>query len=172
MIRYIYTDGAHSSSSNYGGWAIVYTMGNLLNFHSGYEYDTTNNRMELTAVIAALQLLKARPSNAIIYTDSAYIANCISQRWYYKWQNNNWLTAKKTPVINKDLWEQLIDLYNYVNLGATVQIQKVSGHSGEKLNELADYYAVQARIQGAKEHEKQSKATENINTHSNSSREC
>ena len=58
MIRYIYTDGAHSSSTNYGGWAIVYTIGNTINSHSGFEYDTTNNRMELTAVIAALQLFQ------------------------------------------------------------------------------------------------------------------
>ena len=154
MIRYIYTDGAHSSSTNYGGWAIVYTIGNTINSHSGFEYDTTNNRMELTAVIAALQLLKACPSDAIIYTDSAYISNCISQKWYEKLRANNWKTTNKTPVLNKDLWEQLLDLYSYVNLGATVQIQKVSGHSGDKLNELADYYAVQARIQGAKDHEK------------------
>lgn len=156
MLKYIYTDGAHSSSTNYGGWAIVYTIGNSINFHSGYEYDTTNNRMELTAVIRALELLKARPSNAIIYTDSAYIANCISQRWYINWEKNGWRTAKKTPVLNQDLWNKLLELYHYVNLGATVEIKKVSGHTGEKLNELADFYAVEARIKGAEENERKS----------------
>lgn len=169
MIRYIYTDGAHSSSTNYGGWAIVYTVGNSINSYSNYEYDTTNNRMELTAVIRALELLKAQPSDTIIYTDSAYIANCISQRWYINWKNNGWRTAKKTPVLNQDLWEKLLDLYNYVNLGATVEIKKVSGHSGDKLNELADYYAVKAREQGAKENENKSETTKNFNTYTNSS---
>ena len=98
MIQYIYTDGAHSSSTNYGGWAIVVPFGNSINIYYNYEYDTTNNRMELTAVIQALQYLKARPNNAIIYTDSAYIANCISQKWYINWANNGWRTSKKTPV--------------------------------------------------------------------------
>ena len=169
MINYIYTDGAHSSATNFGGWAIVYTCGNSINSYSGYEYNTTNNRMELTAVIKALQLLKINPNNAIIYTDSAYIANCISQRWYINWANNGWRTAKKTPVLNQDLWNELLNLYHYVNLGATVEIKKVQGHSGEALNELADYYAVKAREQGAKENENTIQTTSNTYTYTNSS---
>ena len=150
----LYTDGAHSSSTNYGGWAVVYTINNTLNSHSGFEYDTTNNRMELTAIIMALQIIRARPYDAVIYTDSAYISNCFAQKWYEKWRKNNWKTSKKTDVLNQDLWQQILKLYEELNTYVSVQIKKVDGHAGNKLNELADYYAVQARIQGAKENDK------------------
>ena len=167
----IYTDGAYSSSSTVGGWAIVIPFDNSINICRNHEYNTTNNRMELTAVIEALKYLKSRPSNAVIYTDSAYIANCISQKWYITWANNGWRTSKKTPVLNKDLWNELLDLYHYVNLGAFVEIKKVSGHNGEYLNELADTYAVLARTEGADKYENK-QTNENINIDSDTSRKC
>lgn len=151
----IYTDGAHSSSTNVGGWSYVFTLGGTIYMHSGYELDTTNNRMELLAVLKALKHIQSLNTDAIIYTDSAYIANCFAQNWYVKWRNNGWLTSKKTAVLNKDLWENILSAYEELNIDRNVKIQKVSGHAGDKLNELADYHAVQARIQGAKENEKQ-----------------
>lgn len=150
----IYTDGAHSSSTNVGGWSFVLTVSGNIFHYSDYELNTTNNRMELLAVLNALRHVNALKTNATIYTDSAYISNCFAQRWYDKWQTNGWKTSKKTPVLNQDLWEQILELYSTLNLTHNIEIKKVSGHSGDDLNELADHYAVQARIEGAKANEK------------------
>lgn len=160
----IYTDGAYSSSSEVGGWALVaVSETDLKNSHSefnyqtsGYESNTTNNRMELYALLMALYLVYDlehdrspiyRHITATIYTDSAYIANCFKDKWYEKWQLNGWKTSKRTPVLNQDLWEKI--LYCYGLLKTVVTIQKVEGHSGNQWNELADQLAVKARTLGA-----------------------
>jgi ribonuclease HI len=146
----IYTDGACSGNPGPGGYAGILMYNGFEKTISGGDENTTNNRMELTAVIAAMKLLKCSPSDAIIYTDSAYIYNCINQKWYEKWKANGWRTANKTPVLNQDLWEEFLNLLNYLQSYNQIEIKKVQSHSGVQLNELADYYAVTAREEGAK----------------------
>lgn len=140
-MRLYYTDGSASTKTKAGGWAVVCVQNNhelMRRFSS--EKDTTNNRMELKAVIFAL---KNAPSDeeCIVYTDSAYIANCIKQKWYEAWENRGWYTSKKTPVLNQDLWEKLVYYYREKN----IKIEKVPGHQGYKWNEMADSLAVYAR---------------------------
>jgi len=99
--------------------------------------NTTNNRMELTACIMALGELKRTDVKIRMYSDSAYIVNCINNRWYQKWEKNGWKTAKKEPVENRDLWEKLL---NYVKK-LDIEFIKVKGHAGIELNERADELA-------------------------------
>lgn len=156
MTINIYTDGAHSSATNVGGWAIIVTQNDQhIGQISDYEYDTTNNRMELKAILEALKLtrqgLSELSETISIHTDSAYISNCFAQGWYKLWRNNGWKTAKRTAVANQDLWEEILSWYEAT---PNVQICKVSGHSGNSFNELADQLAVSARIRGAEERKK------------------
>lgn len=164
MVIQIYTDGAYSSKTNIGGWALISVPESVSNnnelykfYHqdSGWEKDTTNNRMELYAMAKALQYARGLLSYAdnnvqhiTIYTDSAYIANAFRDKWFNKWRNNGWKTSKKTPVLNQDLWEVILSHYELNEYYIT--IEKVSGHAGNKWNELADQLAVTARIIGAK----------------------
>lgn len=147
----IYTDGAHSSKTNIGGWAYVLVTGETSEQHAyGSEYNTTNNRMELTALLRAMQYVDNLPNADElnhIYTDSAYIANCFAEKWYKKWRENGWVSASRTPVKNKDLWEQILELYE---TGSFI-IEKVNGHSDVLYNNLADKYAVYAREHPDKE---------------------
>lgn len=141
----IYTDGAQSSSTLAGGWAIVITDKNnvFLNSQCAMVPNTTNNRMELQAVLAALRFIYYHTTEpSTIYTDSAYIANCFKDKWYEKWQVNGWKTAAKKPVLNKDLWEEILDLYSKL---PSITIAKVAGHANNYYNELADKLAVEAR---------------------------
>jgi ribonuclease HI len=103
----------------------------------GGDYNTTNQRMELTACIKALEQIKTNTIPIDVYTDSAYIVNCIHQGWYKKWQINGWKAADKRPVENRDLWERLIAFINSFN----IKFYKVEGHSGVELNERADMLA-------------------------------
>lgn len=143
-----YTDGACSTNGTWNGGAAIVVLNND-NEQVCTEYtnakNTTNNQMELTAVIMALQYIinnsKEKEKN-IIYTDSAYIYNCINQKWYIKWRQNGWLTSKKTPVENRGLWEQLLTFYEKCDI---IIIEKVKGHSGNEYNEKADTLAVYAR---------------------------
>lgn len=155
----IYTDGAHSSKTNVGGWAIVIPTQHETPSYIAYgdwEFETTNNRMELTAVLKALDYIYSRwcyePyssqfEGATIYTDSAYISNCFKDGWYKVWRNNGWKTSKRASVANQDLWEWI--LY-YYELLPNITITKVSGHSNNTYNNIADKYAVQYRETGAK----------------------
>lgn len=107
----IYTDGACSGNqfrTNTGGWGAILVSGNKRKEIFGGEKDTTNNRMELTACIMGLRELKREDVVVRLYSDSAYIVNCINNKWYIKWEKNGWKTAKKEPVENKDLWEELL----------------------------------------------------------------
>ena len=144
----IYTDGACSTNGTWDGGAAIVVLSND-NIEICTEYtnskNTTNNQMELTAVIMALQYIinnsKEKEKN-IIYTDSAYIYNCINQKWYIKWRQNGWITSKKTPVENRGLWEKLLTFYEKCDI---INIEKVKGHSGDEYNEKADKLAVYAR---------------------------
>ncbi|HAF17100.1 MAG TPA: ribonuclease HI, partial [Peptococcaceae bacterium] len=105
----IYTDGACSGNPGPGGWAAVLLYNEHKKEISGREESTTNNRMELMAVIQALKQLKT-PCKVNLYSDSAYIINAFQKKWLEKWQRNGWKTAGKEPVANRDLWEELLHL--------------------------------------------------------------
>ncbi len=109
----IYTDGACSgnqSEKNKGGWGCVLEYNGHRKELSGAEPDTTNNRMELTALIEGLSALKEKGLELRIFSDSSYLVNCFKNRWYENWQRNGWKTASRAPVENRDLWARLIEL--------------------------------------------------------------
>ncbi|MFW6029699.1 MAG: ribonuclease H family protein [Halanaerobiales bacterium] len=147
----IYTDGAcsHNKKGNWSGGYGVYVDGYPEYTTYGYDINTTNNKMELTALLKALEIIDK--GNFIhqdinIYTDSAYIYNCIKQGWYIKWRKNGWETAKHKPVKNKKLWQQILSLYEKYN---NINIVKVKGHSNVVGNIKADQLAVKGRDEAA-----------------------
>ena len=133
----IYTDGACSGNPGKGGWGAVLVYGNNEKEISGSDADTTNNRMELTAVIEALSILK-EPCNITLTTDSKYVCDAINKEWVYSWRNNNWKKADKKPALNVDLWEKLLKLLEIHN----VSFIWVKGHNGHPYNERCDALAV------------------------------
>lgn len=133
----IYTDGACSGNPGKGGWGAVLVYGNNEKEISGAADDTTNNRMELTAVIEALNALK-EPCNVTLTTDSKYVCDAVNQQWVYSWRKNGWKKADKKPALNIDLWEQLLKLLDI----HTVTFNWVRGHNGHPYNERCDTLAV------------------------------
>jgi ribonuclease HI len=131
----IYTDGACSGNPGPGGWGVVLQYGSAVKELHGSEPLTTNNRMELTAVISALEALK-RPVRVTLYTDSTYVLNGVT-KWLPGWQRNGWLTAGKKPVKNVDLWQRLAAAM----ARHEVTWQWVKGHNGDPGNERADELA-------------------------------
>ncbi|MFU0801390.1 MAG: ribonuclease HI [Xylanivirga thermophila] len=142
----IYTDGACSGNPGPGGWAAVLIYNNIKKEISGYEKDTTNNRMELLAPIKALSILN-QPCDVNIYTDSAYVFNAFDKAWLQKWQKNGWKTSSKQPVQNKELWEQLITFANIHN----IKWIKVKGHSDNEINNRCDELARNAISENKKD---------------------
>lgn len=135
----IYTDGACSGNPGPGGWAAVLRYQGNQKEISGGEARTTNQRMEIMAVYQALAHLK-RPSEVIVYSDSAYVVNCFKQKWYVGWQKRGWVNSKGDPVANRDLWEALLQ-----EVGRhRVRFDKVKGHAGVDLNERCDQLAREA----------------------------
>ncbi len=132
----IYTDGACSGNPGPGGWGAILAYRGREKEISGYEAQTTNNRMELTAAAEALKLLK-EPCRVKLYSDSAYLVNGFSQNWIAGWQRNNWKNSKKEPVQNKDLWQTLIDLSEKHEITWI----KVKGHSDNEKNNRCDALA-------------------------------
>lgn len=132
----IYTDGACSGNPGIGGWAAVLTYNGKSKEISGYDKSTTNNRMELFAVIQALRCLKER-CNCLIHTDSQYVADAFNKGWITSWQQNNWRTTGKSEVKNIDLWKALL----YETNKHTVEFVKVKGHANVELNERCDELA-------------------------------
>lgn len=133
----IYTDGACSGNPGKGGWGAVLVYKNNEKEISGSEKETTNNRMELTAVIMALKALK-EPCNVKLTTDSKYVCDAINKGWVYSWKSRGWKKADKKPALNVDLWEQLLELLSIHN----VEFNWVKGHNGHKYNERCDELAV------------------------------
>ena len=136
----IYSDGACSGnqfSDNKGGWGAVLKYKHTTKEIYGGERNTTNQRMELTACIRALEQVKTDTIPIDIYSDSAYLVNCIQQQWYKTWEVNGWKTAKKKPVENRDLWEPLVAFMKKYR----IRFHKVEGHRGVELNERADELA-------------------------------
>lgn len=132
----IYTDGACSGNPGPGGWAAVLMFGPHSKEISGFEPETTNNRMELTAAVKGLEMLK-EPCLVNLYSDSAYLINAFQQNWLARWQMNNWKTAGKKPVENQDLWQQLLQLIQRHK----VNWIKVKGHSDNVYNNRCDKLA-------------------------------
>lgn len=132
----IYTDGACSGNPGMGGWAAILIYGSNIKEISGFEKETTNNQMELKAVIEALKQLKYQ-SDVTIHSDSAYVVNAFTQGWLENWQNSGWRTSGKKPVQNKDLWLQLLSLLQTHK----VKFRKVQGHSNNLYNNKCDSLA-------------------------------
>ncbi|KMZ11799.1 Ribonuclease HI [Candidatus Burkholderia humilis] len=131
----IYTDGACKGNPGPGGWGALLRFGTLEKELFGGEAATTNNRMELMAVITALEALK-RPCHAVIHSDSQYVQKGISE-WIHGWKKKNWMTAAKTPVKNADLWKRLDALVAQHE----IEWRWVKGHAGHPENERADALA-------------------------------
>ena len=133
----IFTDGACSGNPGPGGWGAVLRFAGKEKELSGGEKETTNNRMELTAVIKALSALK-EPCKVRLTTDSKYVCDAINQRWVYGWRANGWRKADKKPTLNVDLWEELLPLLETHE----VEFLWVKGHAGHPENERCDALAV------------------------------
>lgn len=134
----IFTDGACSGNPGLGGWGAVLRFAGKEKELSGGEKNTTNNRMELTAVIKALEALK-EPCEVRLVTDSKYVADGLSKGWARSWQKNGWRKADKKPALNSDLWERLLTLTDIHG----VTVEWVKGHAGHPENERCDRLAVE-----------------------------
>ena len=133
----IYTDGACSGNPGPGGWGAILMLNNNKKEISGGSANTTNNIMELTAVIEALKVLK-RPCKVNVYSDSAYVVNAFLQNWIYGWMKKSWKTAGGSPVKNKELWQELYSLTKIHD----VTFIKVKGHADNEFNNRCDELAV------------------------------
>lgn len=133
----IFTDGACSGNPGPGGWGAILRCNGTEKELSGGEKNTTNNRMELTAVISALKALKY-PCEVSITTDSKYVFDSVTKGWVYSWQKNGWRKADKKPALNPDLWTELLALLDTHN----VTFHWVKGHNEHPENERCDRLAV------------------------------
>ena len=134
----IYTDGACSGNPGKGGWGAVLVYNGTEKEMSGFEAETTNNRMELTAVIRALTALR-EPCLVTLTTDSKYVCDAVTKGWVYGWQRKGWRKADGKPALNVDLWQQLLPLLQT----HTVTFNWVKGHAGHPNNERCAALAVQ-----------------------------
>lgn len=132
----IYTDGACSGNPGPGGWGSVLIYNGNEKEISGGMKNTTNNIMEITAVLEALKTLKF-PCEVDLFSDSAYVVNCFLQGWIYNWIKKGWKTASGEPVKNRDLWEELLSLTKIHK----VNFHKVKGHADNKYNNRCDELA-------------------------------
>jgi len=143
---FVYTDGACRGNPGPGGWAWAVSEDW---FESGAEAYTTNQRMELLAVLRALEAFPS-PRLVTVVSDSTYVVNCFRQRWWAGWRKKGWRNAKGEPVANQDLWMPLIEEV-VDRRSAEVELAWVKGHGGHELNDLVDRLAVEAALtqQGA-----------------------
>ena len=137
----VYTDGACSGNPGPGGWGWAVAPGGEPHGSGGDDH-TTNQRMELQAVLEALRALGAGSEAGPIevVSDSTYVVNCFRDGWWKNWRRNGWKNSKKQPVANSDLWKPLVDLVE----SGDVRFRWVKGHSGDPMNDLVDTLAVQA----------------------------
>lgn len=138
MNHVVYTDGASSKSGD-GGFAWVEPASGL--YGAGFVALTTNQRMEMLAVLRAMEYFDAA-SGLTIISDSAYVVNCWKDRWYDKWNDNGWRNSKNKPVLNADLWVPIVEHWM---LRPWITLVHVRGHSGDPGNDLADRLAVRAK---------------------------
>ncbi|URN95190.1 MAG: ribonuclease HI [Candidatus Pristimantibacillus lignocellulolyticus] len=132
----IYTDGACSGNPGPGGYGAILFFGEHRKEISGGQRDSTNNRMEILAVIKALEVLNEK-CQVTVYSDSAYVVNCFQKGWIFGWMRNGWMNSKKQPVENQDLWKQLWQLMQQHR----VEYVKVKGHSDNEFNNRCDELA-------------------------------
>ncbi len=137
----IYTDGACSGNPGPGGWGSILMFKDKKKEISGKLSETTNNIMEITAVIEGLKLLKY-PCKVSIYSDSAYVVNAFDKGWIYNWLRNGWKTSGKDPVKNRELWQELYELTKIHD----VKFIKVKGHSDNEYNNRCDELARNAMV--------------------------
>ncbi len=135
----IFTDGACKGNPGPGGWGAILRYGTAEKEISGGESNTTNNRMEISAVLEALKCLK-EPCEVTLYSDSQYVCNAISKGWAKKWKANNWMRTKTEPALNSDLWKEVLELCDKHK----INIVWVRGHAGHPENERCDRLAVAA----------------------------
>ena len=133
----IYTDGACSGNPGPGGYGAILIYNGKEKEISGGEKNTTNNKMEMMAVIKALEVLKEK-CDVEVYSDSAYVVNSINNKWVYSWKKNNWIKSDKTKAKNIELWEELIRLTKIHD----VTFHKVKGHADNEYNNRCDKLAV------------------------------
>lgn len=136
----LYTDGACSGNPGPGGYGAILIYNGVEKEISGGEANTTNNKMEMLAVIKGLEMLK-EPCSVSVYSDSAYVVNSIEKGWVYSWKKNGWKKADKKEVKNIDLWERLLKQMEIHD----VKFLKVKGHSTDELNNRCDRLAVKER---------------------------
>ncbi len=132
----LYTDGACSCNPGAGGWACILVYNQHEKTESGAEPETTNNRMEIKAVLEGLKLLN-QPCIVTVYSDSSYVCNAFEKKWIENWKRNGWLTSSKTPVQNQDLWNELIDVKSLHQ----VKFVWVKGHASNEYNNRCDSMA-------------------------------
>ncbi len=137
----VYTDGACSGNPGPGGWAWAVAPDGQPYGAAGEDH-TTNQRMELMAVLEALRALGvgSEAGRVEVVSDSTYVVNCFRDGWWKNWQRNGWKNSKKQPVANADLWQPLVELVN----SGDVTFRWVKGHSGDPMNDLVDQLAVEA----------------------------
>ncbi len=141
----IYTDGGCSnnqSDTNFGGWGAILEYGDHKKELWGGEKDTTNNRMELTAVIEAFKALKKEGQQVEVFTDSSYVAQCFRQKWYVNWERNGWKNSQKKAVENQELWEELLSLVRKHQ----VSFFRVKGHVNLE-SEKTDFNSLYEKFQ-------------------------
>jgi len=132
----VYTDGACSGNPGPGGWGAVLLYQKFRKELSGYEAATTNNRMEITAAIRALEALK-EPCEVDLYSDSSYLVQAFTKGWIANWQRNNWVKTDKSPVLNQDLWAELLA----VSAAHKLHWKLVKGHADTEENNRCDALA-------------------------------
>ena len=135
---YLYTDGAASGNPGPGGYGIVLKCAGIQKEMSGGFAMTTNNRMELLAVIKGLEAIKWQNAEVHVYSDSSYVVNAINKGWLRNWQKNGWKKADKSPVLNKELWLEIIEQFNKHD----VTVHWVKGHAENEYNNRCDQLAV------------------------------
>lgn len=133
----MFTDGACSGNPGPGGWGTILKFNGIEKELSGGESETTNNRMEMIAVISGLKALK-EPCDVELFTDSKYVCDSVNKGWVYSWKKNNWKKADKKPALNVDLWEEMIQLLEVHK----VTFNWIKGHNGHPENERCDRLAV------------------------------
>lgn len=152
----IYCDGASSKNGTndaIGGWAYIIKSADeeqVYFWDSGFAPKATNQQMEITAALKAIQKATGNftsiligTEELVIYSDSAYVVNCFNQDWWKKWERNGWINSSKKPVANRELWEKLIREYKRIPF---CTFAKVKGHDGNYYNEMVDQLAVSARL--------------------------
>lgn len=145
MIR-IFTDGACSNNPGPGGWGAVFYKDTKQEIISGHEVETTNNRMELMAIVKALEKIKKEEhlyhKEFEIYSDSAYVVNAINYDWITKWAINNWETTKGEEIKNQDLWKRYLKLRGYLGTkNVSIKVIKIKGHNNNAFNDHVDEIA-------------------------------